>query len=56
MLSLNPNDTFPYNSAAEQSPFEKKRMASLHSIAISAMGGPSQYEEGAQVSDGRFSP
>jgi hypothetical protein len=56
MLTLNPNDTFPYHSSAEESPFAKKRMVSQHSIAISA-GGPIMYtEEAAQVSEGRFSP
>jgi len=49
MLTMNPNDTFPYRSSAEDdnTPFAKKRMASMHSIAISGPSGPMVTEEGA---------
>jgi hypothetical protein len=48
MLTMNPNDTFPYRSSAEDdSPFAKKRMVSMHSIAISGPSGPMVTEDGA---------
>ena len=48
MLTVNPNDTFPYRSSAEDdTPFANKRMISQHSIAISGPSGPMVTEEGA---------
>lgn len=48
MLAMNPDDTFPYRSSAEDdTPFAKKRMVSQHSIAISGPIGPMVTEEGA---------
>ena len=56
MITMNPDDTFPYRSSADESPFAKKRMVSQHSIALSGPSGPLVTEDGAQVSEGRFSP
>ena len=43
MVTLNPNDTFPYHSSADESPFAKKHKLSQHSVGVS-------------ISAGRFSP